>query len=407
MKIKQCVTEQSPLRLSMIDEDCIDYVNKPEFYSIRTYWHGCHFPKTETDQSIINKLKHGGDYDEIYFSTHFGYSLNYALQLENYDVFKSINDGDDLVNTGKKIIPLDVNSQNLIQESIKKHNENWWIICFKMQEKTRLFRAYSDIRVLFSALQNSKSQKMRDFAKGGLDIFFEKMKPLETIDWLDDIEKHFPFSRAELLHEIRNYYATWRYVFQGYVNCEKGNYVSIGLFNERLSQLSVGPLYQVNLNDEQDKLLISRYGNSVNVSIRPDFQKGITLLQNAANADYDIYGEPICGTSSLLYKRRSGLPMNILVDDAGLIKFQPDRDDGASKLVSAGIPMEINDNPDIPENIKKQNPNHDFSINEIMLVKKFIKKYEKQLLRFSNPADSEFDFSDFVEYIRDNPWSVD
>jgi len=129
-----------------------------------------------------------------------------------------------------------------------------------------------------------------------------------------------------------------------------------------------------------------------------------------------IYGEPICGTS-ILYKRKSGgLPMNILVDDAGQwkkwkyklprIEFQPDRGDGASKLVSEGIPMEISNNPEIPESIKKQNPKHDFSTNEIELVKKFIKSYEKQLLRVSDPADSEFDFSDFIEYIRNNPWNV-
>jgi len=39
-------------------------------------------------------------------------------------------------------------------------------------------------------------------------------------------------------------------------------------------------------------------------------------------------------------------------------------------------------------------------------LRKFIRKYKNELLRVSDPDDSEFDFGDFLEYIKDNPWNV-
>jgi len=56
--------KQEPLRLSLIDESCIDYISETEFWGNRTYWHGSHSPKSEADPSIINKLKPETNYEE-------------------------------------------------------------------------------------------------------------------------------------------------------------------------------------------------------------------------------------------------------------------------------------------------------------------------------------------------------
>jgi len=143
---------------------------------------------------------------------------------------------------------------------------------------------------------------------------------------------------------------------------------------------------------------------------------GKSVKEGATEYGNDIYGEPIYEMSNLYKRKSGGLPMNLWIDDSGRwkslnhklprLKFQPDRGESTSQLEHKGIPMEISDNPDIPESVKKHNPKHDFSENEIELLRKFIRKYKNELLRVSDPDDSEFDFGDFLEYIKDNPWNV-
>jgi len=250
-----------------------DYVTEQVFYGNRTYWHGSHTLRKEKENpSVIDKVNSKGDYKEIYFSTHFGYALTYALQLEDFSVFASVSKAEDLISTGQKTITLSSDAKRLIRNSIEENNLNSWIIPFKIKPETRLFHApnTSDMRKLFEVMQSSKNPNVRNFVRqmDSLEHFFEVMKPLKSIDWLAGIPKNYPFERKDLLNEIRNSFVNGRYIWQGYVNCEKGNYASIGLFNEHLESLLVGPLYQVKLVD--DSLEIARYGHSVNASIPPN-----------------------------------------------------------------------------------------------------------------------------------------
>jgi hypothetical protein len=251
----ECLNEDlsgKPLAFSMIDESCVDYLTEADFWGNRMYWHG----------GWTDKIKPQEGYKEIYFSTHFGYSLAYALRLEkNYHVFKDITNGDDLVNYGKKIISLNANAQQLILDSIKQHNSNAWLALFrifKMPNHSNIFRfdSYNDLQLL--QIASGYDSKISEFSRKMLttDEFYEKMKSLATIDLLDGIPKHFPFIRAELLEAISNYNANDRYIFQGYVNCHKGNYVSLGIFNKALRRSLAGPLYQITLINDNTQLLI-------------------------------------------------------------------------------------------------------------------------------------------------------
>jgi hypothetical protein len=273
-KAKQRQAEEQPLSFDMLDESCLK-LDESEFYGNRTYWHGSWTLKAEGENpSVIDKLKHKGVHKEIYFSTHFGYSLAYSLRLNDFHTFKSLATGTELVNAGKQMIEISPETQKIVQNILTKFSA--WIILFKMQAGTRLFHANDpgDMRALYMIMQSSKNPNFEKFlgVKGSgkymsLEEFYEKTKPLQTIDWLAGIPASFPFNREELLSLIRSYKPNGRVIWQGYVNCEKENYNSIGLFEEHLKQLLVGPLYQVKL--EENQLAISRYGHSVNASLPP------------------------------------------------------------------------------------------------------------------------------------------
>ena len=249
------------------------YIAEQLMYGNRMYWHGSHTPKTGVaNPSIIDKVNPKGEYGEIYFSTHFGYALTYALRLDDFGIFKSLVKADELVNTGKQKISLDNRAKQSVLNSMNDRPSNWWIILLKIKPDTRLFHSYdiSDVRALYDSMLGSENEKMRNFARNahGLNNFFNTMKLLRTIDWLDGIPENYPFDREELLKEIRRRFANGRNSWQGYINCEKGDYSSVGLFNKHLKELLVGPLYQVNLID--NSLEIARYGHSVNASLPPN-----------------------------------------------------------------------------------------------------------------------------------------
>jgi len=248
-------------------------ISEQLMYGNRTYWHGSHTPKIGVaNPSIIDKVNPKGKYGEIYFSTHFGYALTYALQITDFGVFKSLIKAEDLVNKGEQTISLDDRAKQLVLNSMKEHNSNAWMILFKIKPDTRLFHArdVGDVRALYASMLGSKNEKIRRFAinADGLENFYDIMKPLKTIDWLQGIPSNYPFDREELLNEIRGRFVNGRDCWQGYINCEKGDYSSVGLFNDHLKELLVGPLYQVNLID--NILEIKRYGHSVNASIPPN-----------------------------------------------------------------------------------------------------------------------------------------
>ena len=249
------------------------YVTEQVFYGNRTYWHGSHTPKIDRENpSIIDKVNPKGGYEETYFSVHFGYALTYALRLDDFSLFSSVATGKDLTGSGHQIAPLDDRAKRLVLKSMEEKPSNWWMIPFKIKPDTRLFHAndISDLRVLYASMQSSKNPKTYNFVRqtNSLEHFFELMKPLAKIDWFAGIPENYPFNREELLTEIRNRFVNGHSYWDGYVNCEKGNYSSIGLFNEHLERLLVGPLYQVKLVG--DALEIARYGHSVNASIPPN-----------------------------------------------------------------------------------------------------------------------------------------
>jgi hypothetical protein len=267
--LNQSNDSEQPLSFDMIDESCVDYLNEAAFWGNRQYWHGSFTLKSLGEKiAIIDKVAPTTtNYEESYFSTHFGYSLTYALNLVGHrHAFKDIGDGNDLINGNEKIIEIDSNKKMLIQNSVKNYNS--WMVLFRIQPKTRIFHAYdyNDLKVLRVAMTATDDKgnylypKMKEFV-GTMDTdeFAVKMEPLKTIDWLDDIPKHFPFERAVLLKVIRNYRVGGNFVFKGYVNCEKGNFASIGLFREHLNNLLVGPAFQVIIDKNQ--LIIKRHNN--------------------------------------------------------------------------------------------------------------------------------------------------
>jgi len=250
------------------------YIAEQEMYGNRTYWHGSHTSKMDGNDNptVIDKLNPDTNYKETYFSIHFGYALTYALRLDDFNLFSSVANGTELIGNKTQTVPLNDRAKQLVLNSMKNRPANWWMIPFKIKPNTKLFYALdiSDVRALFDSMVGSKNPKIYHFTRQfhTLEDFVDAMRPLGKIDWLAGIPSNYPFDRNELLTEIRNRVANGHHCWHGYINYEKGSYSSIGLFNEQLEQLSVGPLYQVNLID--NLLEIKRYGTSVNASIPPD-----------------------------------------------------------------------------------------------------------------------------------------
>ena len=99
-----------------------------------------------------------------------------------------------------------------------------------------------------------------------------------------------------------------------------------------------------------------------------------------------------------LRKRRTGLPVNIWLDDSMLykrtgghgmrIKFQPDK--GDRPITRSMVPMTIEDDPKIVGNNVKIN----LSASEIEKIKIFIKANKNLLIALS---DMKIDIFDFLE----------
>lgn len=102
-----------------------------------------------------------------------------------------------------------------------------------------------------------------------------------------------------------------------------------------------------------------------------------------------------------LRKNKSGLPVNLYLDDVGSyksgghgprIKFQPNK--GNSPNTRGMIPMTISDSPYIPiPNYKQQLDG--IGDSDIAIIKSFIILNKDILLRLCD-SDDEYDFSDFV-----------
>ena len=103
-----------------------------------------------------------------------------------------------------------------------------------------------------------------------------------------------------------------------------------------------------------------------------------------------------------LRKARSGLPVNLYLDDSGSyldgghdprIKFQPDK--GNSPNTRSMIPMTISDDPTIP--LRNYQPRLDgVGSNDISLIMSFVTANKENLLRLCDRND-EYDISNFLE----------
>jgi hypothetical protein len=103
-----------------------------------------------------------------------------------------------------------------------------------------------------------------------------------------------------------------------------------------------------------------------------------------------------------LRKTRSGLPVNLYLDDSGSylnaghgprIRFQPDK--GNCPNIRSIIPMTISDEPTIP--IKNyQSRLNGVGSNDISLIMSFVISNKTNLLRLCDRND-EYDFSNFLE----------
>jgi len=221
--------------------------HKSLFYGDRIYWHGGQIPET--------------NYDETYFTINFGHALTYALQIKDFNIFASLENADDLVHTGKKTIKIDTKTRDLI---LKSEDTNYLLYMFDLKPKIRLFNVsdFSDMRKLFSIMQSAENPEFLRFAIkhsriNGSSEFAQYMSPLTKIDWLDDIQKHFPFNRKELLYALRNCIVGNRYLYKGYINLVKERrHVSFGLFNEHLDKLSVCQIYSIKLSSDGSELHI-------------------------------------------------------------------------------------------------------------------------------------------------------
>ena len=103
-----------------------------------------------------------------------------------------------------------------------------------------------------------------------------------------------------------------------------------------------------------------------------------------------------------LRKARSGLPVNLYLDDSGSyldgghgprIKFQPDK--GNSPNTRSMIPMTISDDPTIPLR-NYQSRLDGVGSNDISLIMSFVTANKENLLRLCDRND-EYDFSNFLE----------
>lgn len=104
-----------------------------------------------------------------------------------------------------------------------------------------------------------------------------------------------------------------------------------------------------------------------------------------------------------LKKRRSGLPVNIYLDDSGSyiagghaprIKFQPNKNDSSDTRIM--IPMTISDNPEIPIDYKSQL--NGITEKDISEIKNFVISNKSNLLRLCN-KDDDYDIQDFLNDI--------
>jgi hypothetical protein len=104
-----------------------------------------------------------------------------------------------------------------------------------------------------------------------------------------------------------------------------------------------------------------------------------------------------------LKKRRSGLPVNIYLDDSGSyiagghaprIKFQPNKNDSSDTRTM--IPMTISDNPEIPIDYKSQLDG--ITEKDISEIKNFVISNKSNLLRLCN-KDDDYDIQDFLNDI--------
>jgi len=279
--------EQTAMRIGLLDrlssplseqeflanaEDCAtgSYIAEQLMHGNRTYWHGSHTPKTNGENpSVINKLKPQGDFSCIFFTTHFGYALSYALQLsEHRNSFDSEKNGDDLINSKEKKVKIDDSVKTLLND------ENKWIIPFKITSKTRIFSASnsSDMYKLYELMSESRNEEMLKLVKeshGDLKRFYAMTGALRWIDWYKDMDKHFNFSRNSLLQVLQKANVNGRFLYHGFVNYESDKYASIGLFTDKMnSNLVIGPLYKIEV--AENELTIRRYGHSVNASLPPN-----------------------------------------------------------------------------------------------------------------------------------------
>ena len=101
-----------------------------------------------------------------------------------------------------------------------------------------------------------------------------------------------------------------------------------------------------------------------------------------------------------LKKKRSGLPVNLYLDDSGSyvngghaprIKFQANRNDSSDTRQM--IPMTISDDPEIPVDYKQQLDG--VKENDIKTIKQFVIANKDNLLRLCDSSD-DYDFQDFL-----------
>lgn len=101
-----------------------------------------------------------------------------------------------------------------------------------------------------------------------------------------------------------------------------------------------------------------------------------------------------------LKKKRSGLPVNLYLDDSGSyvngghaprIKFQANRNDSSDTRLM--IPMTISDDPEIPVDYKQQLDG--VKENDIKTIKQFVIANKDNLLRLCDSSD-DYDFQDFL-----------
>jgi hypothetical protein len=122
---------------------------------------------------------------------------------------------------------------------------------------------------------------------------------------------------------------------------------------------------------------------------------GIIILVEKVETDSDDLME-----MATLRKKRSGLPVNLYLDDSmsykggghgKRIKFQPDK--GDRPITRNMVPMSISDNPEILE----KNVKISISNSDINKIKNFVKLNKDNLLDLS---DMKIDFQDFLDRMK-------